>query len=80
MTVLTLNLQQFIETADEFWVLCQANPELRLERTATGEVVIMLPAFSETGRYNSAISGNYGYVAGDPVLPEFSLNLQKVWG
>ena len=57
MTVLTLNLQQFIETADEFWSLCQANPELRLERTATGEVVIMPPAFSETGRYNSAISG-----------------------
>ena len=57
MTVLTLNLQQFIETADEFWQLCQANPELRLERTAMGEVVIMPPAFSETGRYNSAISG-----------------------
>lgn len=57
MTVLTLNLQQFVETAAEFWELCQANPDLRLERTATGEVVIMPPAFTETGRYNSAISG-----------------------
>lgn len=57
MTVLTLNLQQFVETAAEFWELCQANPDLRLERTATGEVVIMPPAFSETGRRNFKISG-----------------------
>lgn len=57
MTVLTLNLQQFVETAAEFWELCQANPDLRLERTATGEVVIMPSAFTETGRRNFKISG-----------------------
>ncbi|MBV5262221.1 Uma2 family endonuclease [Synechococcus moorigangaii CMS01] len=36
----------------EFYAFCQANPELRIEQTATGEVVIMSPATSDTGNRN----------------------------
>jgi len=57
MTVLTLNLKQFVATSDEFFDLCQANPDLHLERTADGEVVIMPPAGGETGVGNAGIIG-----------------------
>ncbi|MBE9069483.1 Uma2 family endonuclease [Leptolyngbya cf. ectocarpi LEGE 11479] len=39
-------------THDEFYAFCQANRDLRIERTATGDVVIMPPAFSDTGNRN----------------------------
>ncbi|ANV86534.1 Uma2 family endonuclease [Picosynechococcus sp. PCC 11901] len=37
---------------DEFYAFCRANPELRIEQTATGEVIIMSPATSDTGNRN----------------------------
>lgn len=37
---------------DEFYAFCQANRDLRIERTATGEVIVMPPAFSDTGNRN----------------------------
>ena len=43
-------------TAEQFYAFCQANPELRIERTVEGEVVIMPPAFSDTGNRNVRIS------------------------
>lgn len=55
MTVLTINLKQFVATSDEFFDLCQANPFLHLERTANGEVIIMPPAGGETGVRNLSI-------------------------
>ncbi|WP_009632115.1 hypothetical protein [Synechocystis sp. PCC 7509] len=43
MTV-TLSLHPVLElTDDQFYELCQANRNLRLERTATGEIIIMSP-------------------------------------
>jgi Uma2 family endonuclease len=39
-------------THDEFYAFCQANRDLRIERTATGDVVIMTPAFADTGNRN----------------------------
>ncbi|NET39327.1 MAG: Uma2 family endonuclease, partial [Cyanothece sp. SIO1E1] len=39
-------------TRDEFYAFCQANRDLRIERTASGEVVIMPPVFSDTGNRN----------------------------
>ena len=56
MTV-TLNLHPVVElTDDQFYELCQANRDLRLERTATGEIIIMPPAGGETGHRNIEIS------------------------
>ncbi len=39
----------------EFYDFCQANRDLRIERTATGEVIVMPPAFSDTGNRNAKI-------------------------
>lgn len=39
-------------THEEFYAFCAANRDLRIERTSTGEVVIMPPAFANTGNRN----------------------------
>lgn len=39
-------------SADSFFDLCQLNSHLRIERTATGKLIIMSPAGSETGNRN----------------------------
>lgn len=36
-------------TEDEFFRFCQANPELRIERTARGEIIVMSPAGGYSG-------------------------------
>lgn len=42
-------------TDEQFLELCQANPDLRLEQKATGELIIMHPTGGETGKQNSGI-------------------------
>jgi Uma2 family endonuclease len=57
MTALTVNLNPVIKLTDEqFYQLCQANRELRFERTATGELIIMPPAGGETGNRNGRLT------------------------
>jgi Uma2 family endonuclease len=54
---LTVNLPAIAQmTLAQFYEFCQANRDLRIERTAAGEVVIMPPAFSDTGNRNLKIS------------------------
>ena len=43
-------------TLAQFSEFCLANRDLRIERTASGEVVIMPPVFSDTGNRNLKIS------------------------
>ncbi len=43
-------------TDEEFYDFCQLHPDFRVERTATGEVLIMPPAGGETGYRNSELS------------------------
>ena len=43
-------------TDKQFYEFCQANRDLRIERTASGEVIIMPPAFSDTGNRNFNIA------------------------
>ena len=58
MTALTLNLHSAIELTDErFEQICQSNRDLRFERTSTGELVVMSPAGSDTGRQNWGLAG-----------------------
>lgn len=47
-------------TDDEFWSFCRANPELRIERSADGELTIMPPTGSETGRRNFVLTTQLG--------------------
>jgi Uma2 family endonuclease len=39
-----------------FWRLCVANPDLRLERTANGEVIVMAPAGFDSGIRNASLT------------------------
>jgi Uma2 family endonuclease len=57
MNAFTVNLQSVLELTDEqFFKLCQANRDLRFERTATGELIIMPPTGGETGNRNGRIT------------------------
>ncbi len=57
MTALTLNLNPVIQLTDEqFFQLCQVNENLRFERTATGELIIMPPTGGETGNRNGRLT------------------------
>ncbi len=47
-------------THEQFYELCQMNSELRLELSVNGEVIIMPPAFSDTGNRNFNIAVQLG--------------------
>jgi Uma2 family endonuclease len=51
MTAITFNLSPPFElTDDAFYQLCRNNPDVKFERTATGELVVMSPVGGEGGR------------------------------
>jgi Uma2 family endonuclease len=53
ITPLVLQMSPAIEMTDEqFFTFCQQNRNYRIERTATKEIIIMLPTGSETGNRN----------------------------
>jgi Uma2 family endonuclease len=55
---LVLHLQPIINLTDEqFFELCQINRDLRIERTVTGELLIMPPTGTETGGRNFRLNG-----------------------
>ncbi len=57
MQGLTLNLNPIIDLTDEqFFQLCQANQNLRFERNATGEIVIMPPVGGESSNRNAGLT------------------------
>ncbi|MDZ7952579.1 Uma2 family endonuclease [Nostoc sp. DedQUE09] len=57
MTALTLNLNSVIKlTREQFYQLCEENPDLKLERNAQGDLIIMPPTGGETGKTNSIIN------------------------
>jgi Uma2 family endonuclease len=57
MNALTVNLKSLIEMTDEqFFQICQNNRELRFERNANGELIIMPPTGGETGNKNARIT------------------------
>jgi Uma2 family endonuclease len=47
-------------TEEQFLEIVKANPELRLECTATGELIAMPPASSESGNYNFELGVDVG--------------------
>ena len=55
--LITLQLRPVIElTEDQFFEFCQLNRDLRIERTAEGELEIMPPAGWKTSERNSEVS------------------------
>jgi Uma2 family endonuclease len=58
---MTVNLPFISQmTSEQFYEFCLANRDLRIERTATGEVVIMAPAFSDIGNRNFKVALQLG--------------------
>ncbi|HSF73824.1 MAG TPA: Uma2 family endonuclease [Microcoleus sp.] len=61
MTAITLNLNSLIKlTSEQFYQLCEDNPDLKLERNANGELIVMPPTGGETGRSNSKFNLQIG--------------------
>lgn len=57
LTALTLNLEPILNLSSaQFYQLCAANPELKLERNASGELIVTSPTGGETGRRNIKIA------------------------
>ncbi|MBE9078408.1 Uma2 family endonuclease [Romeria aff. gracilis LEGE 07310] len=60
MILSTLDLNPVIDLTDEqFYQLCQANPEVKFERNANGTLVIMSPTGGETGNRNFEIGADF---------------------
>lgn len=56
-----LQFSPFLEMDDEqFFEFCQANSDLRIERSSQGEVIIMPPTFTETGAINFNLAIEFG--------------------
>ena len=57
MTAIAIHLHPIIDLTDEqFEQLCQANPDLKLERTEAGELIVMPPTGWGTGKRNTKIT------------------------
>jgi Uma2 family endonuclease len=41
---------------DQFYEFCRSNADLRIERSAQGEVIVMPPTFADTGNRNNKLS------------------------
>ena len=60
MTAYTINFEPICKMTDEqFYQLCRQNPEIKFERNAKGEIVIMSPTGGETGNQNIEIAGDF---------------------
>ena len=59
MTAIVLNLKPFVELSDDqFYQLCQIHRDLKFERTAGGELVIVSPVGGEWGSREADIIGD----------------------
>jgi Uma2 family endonuclease len=60
MTAFTISLEPVIHVTDEqFYQLCQANPDVKFERNAAGDLIVMAPTGGETGSYNAEIVADF---------------------
>ena len=61
MTTYTINLDPILKlNKEQFYELCAANPDLKLERNANGELVIMSPTGGEKSAWNADINLDLG--------------------
>ena len=56
MTAIALKLHPVLNLTDEqFYQLCQANPDIKLEHNAKGELIVMPPTGWGTGKQNAKL-------------------------
>ncbi|MEA5450216.1 Uma2 family endonuclease [Leptolyngbya sp. CCNP1308] len=61
MTAITISLDPVGALTEEaFYQLCRANPDVKFERSAQGELIIMSPTGGESGRRNADITIDLG--------------------
>jgi Uma2 family endonuclease len=61
MTAITVNLNPIIQLTDhQFDQLCQENPDIKFERNAKGEIIIISPTGGGTGKRNFEIGVELG--------------------
>jgi Uma2 family endonuclease len=59
MNAVTVNLKSIIDLTDEqFYQLCLKNSDVKFERNAQGDIIIMSPTGGETGKHNAEISAD----------------------
>ncbi|MCY7284969.1 MAG: Uma2 family endonuclease [Cyanobacteria bacterium CAN_BIN43] len=52
------SLTTILQVSDQqFYDFCRTNPDLRIERNANGEIIVMPPAFADAGNRNGRIFG-----------------------
>ncbi|MDJ0736467.1 MAG: Uma2 family endonuclease [Nostocaceae cyanobacterium] len=57
MEAVTIDFKPILDLTDEqFYQLCQANKDLRFERNATGELIIMPPVGGESSNRNASLT------------------------
>ncbi|MGB7413665.1 MAG: Uma2 family endonuclease [Thermosynechococcaceae cyanobacterium] len=57
MTAISFKLEPLVElTDDAFYELCGANPEVKFERSAQGELIVMPPTGGVSGNRNSKLT------------------------
>ena len=57
MTAFTINLNPIVElTEEQFYHLCRVNPDVKFERNAQREIIIMSPTGGETGKCNAKLT------------------------
>jgi Uma2 family endonuclease len=60
MTAITVNLNPIVKLTDEqFYQLCRENPDVKFERNAKGELIIMPPTGGETGKRNAEFTADF---------------------
>lgn len=60
MNTYTINFNSVLKMTDQqFYQLCQLNPDVKFERNARGELIIMSPTGGETGSYNSELNAEF---------------------
>jgi Uma2 family endonuclease len=58
--ITTITFDPIVQVTDEYFEqLCCANPEIQLEQTATGEIVIVAPTGGETGNINFELAADF---------------------
>lgn len=59
MTAYTVSLDSVLEMSDDqFYQLCRSNPELKFERSVSGDLIIMSPTGGDTGNNNAEIAAD----------------------
>ena len=60
MLAVTINFNAIAQiTDDQFYQLCRENPEVKFERNAQGEIIVMSPTGGETGNSNAEINADF---------------------